>query len=84
MSVTQATWEAEVGGSWSEASLSKKLVRPNLKNNPNFKTRTGSMSQVIEYFPSKHEALSSSPNTSKTSLFKLILTSISGVFIVFH
>jgi hypothetical protein len=28
------TWKAEVGGSWSEANLDKKLVRHYLKNKP--------------------------------------------------
>jgi hypothetical protein len=50
-------WEITV-----QATLSKK-VRPNLKNNQGKRAR--GMAQAVEYLPSKHKALSSSPSTAK-------------------
>jgi hypothetical protein len=60
-----------IGGSWSKAG-------PGQKQDPIWKItkvkRARGVAQVVEYLPSKFEALSSNPNTAKkTKLAKQIL-----------
>jgi hypothetical protein len=62
-SVITATQVAQVGGSWSEASPGKNMQDPTRKI---AKTEEGGgIGQVVEYLPSKGEALSSNTNTAK-------------------
>jgi hypothetical protein len=63
MTVIAATQKVEVGGWQSEASLSKSM-RPYLKSKLKSK-REGDMPQVVVFLPSKYEALSSIPTTTK-------------------
>jgi hypothetical protein len=56
--IIPAIWEAEIGGSYSEAILSKS-TRPYLKN----KVKTGGIAQVDRVLTLKHKTLSSNCST---------------------
>jgi predicted metalloprotease len=58
MPVIPAIWEAEIGGSWFKASLSKKWE--NLSEKLTKAERTRGIAQVVE-----HKALSLNPSTAK-------------------
>jgi hypothetical protein len=68
-----STWEVEAEGWLGPKEFKANLgntIRPCfLKKNTQHK-RIGSMVQVVELLPSKHEALSSNPNMAKTNYNK--------------
>jgi hypothetical protein len=64
MPVIPATWETEVGGSWYQASLGKR-VRPYLKNKLKAKRTGRGIVQKKEYLSSKCGALSLIPRIAK-------------------
>jgi hypothetical protein len=55
MTIIPATLKVKVGG-WRPDTCCGKNMRPYLKSK--VKTKTGGLAQVVEYLPSKHEALS--------------------------
>jgi hypothetical protein len=64
-----ATQEAEIGGSWFEASLGKEFKRPYFENT-HHKKRTGRVAQDI--------LLNSNPSIAKTKQKKLHFFSLKG------
>jgi hypothetical protein len=64
MPVIIATWEAEIGGSWFEASPRQIVLKTYLgKNLP--PKRAGRVAQVIEHLPNKNEVLNANLSTTK-------------------
>jgi hypothetical protein len=61
MPVIPATQAVEKEKLWFQTTSGKKLPRSYLKNKPG----AGTVAQVVEQLPSKHEALNSNPSTTK-------------------
>jgi hypothetical protein len=57
-------------GLWWEAW---KKIAGKLNFQKRHSTNVGGLVQVVEHLPSKHEALSSSPSSSKTQLKRLLI-----------